>query len=323
MDLAVARAKALLALGDAAGADAVLDRTPGVPNSAGLSQVAAEAALITDQPDKACHVGEALSAGRDGLYWLRLRAYCRARQGKTAEAQLTFTLAGQEGADADYSRLMAALMANSAPPAAGPAVLSDGVDYSLSKQLQLDLAPALAAARLAIAEHVRATTPPPPLLRLRPHRRRPLPGLTEAAARAAFRAGRTIRGGRADRTARRPDPGRLPRRRQGPDAQHRRPGPGQAPPGRARAVGRGCAGGRRPRHRPGDPRRADRRQHPGLRRADRAGHPRRQPRRRGRQAGPADPRPPGRAGAVGDGPARRGPRRRRRSSRRSPDPSVR
>jgi hypothetical protein len=159
-DLAAARVRALLALGDAPAVDAILDRTPGVAGSAALSQAAAEAALITDQPDKACRVGEALSSGREGLYWLRLRAYCQARQGRGAEAQLTFTIATQEGADADYARLMGVVLAKSGDP--GPAVLRDGLDYALSHQLQLDLMAALADAPPAIAEHVRGLPPPPP-----------------------------------------------------------------------------------------------------------------------------------------------------------------
>jgi hypothetical protein len=157
--LAAARVRALLALGDAADVGAILDRTPGLAGDAALSQLAAEAALITDQPDKACQIGDGLTAGRDGLYWLRLRAYCQARQGKGPQAQLTLAIAGQSGAGADYERLMGALLDSHASP--GPAALSDGVDYAISQQLQLDLTPALATAPLAIAEHVRAQPPAP------------------------------------------------------------------------------------------------------------------------------------------------------------------
>jgi len=161
--LAAARARALLAMGDAADVGAILDRTPGIAGDAGLSQVAAEAALITDQPDKACQIGDQLTAGRDGLYWLRLRGYCQVRQGKGPQAQLTVSIAEQSGADADYTRLMGGLLDSHAGP--GPASLSDGINYALSHQLMLDLKPALASAPLAIAEHVRAMGPsaPPPL----------------------------------------------------------------------------------------------------------------------------------------------------------------
>jgi hypothetical protein len=159
-DLAAARVRVLLALGDAPAVDAILDRTPGLAGNPALSQLAAEAALITDQPDKACRIGDGLSTGRQAVYWLRLRAYCQARQGRAAEAQLTFTLAGQEGADADYARLMGVVLVSAGAP--GAASLRDGLDYALSRQLQLDLAPALAGAPAAIAEHVRALPPPPP-----------------------------------------------------------------------------------------------------------------------------------------------------------------
>jgi hypothetical protein len=179
VDLAAARVRALLALGDAPGVDAILDRTPGLAASAALSQVAAEAALITDQPDKACRIGDALSAGREALYWLRLRAYCLARQGKGPAAQLTLTLAGQEGADADYARLMGVVLAGAGDP--GPASLRDGLDYALSHQLQLDLKPALGAAPAAIAEHVAAAAAPAPT----PPAAAPAPGAAAAPPPAA------------------------------------------------------------------------------------------------------------------------------------------
>jgi hypothetical protein len=156
--LAAARARVLLALGDAPDVDAILDRTPSLAGDASLSQIAAEAALITDQPDKACRIGDSLSTGRDGLYWLRLRAYCQARQGKSAEAQLTLTLAAQQGADPDYQRLMGVILASAGDP--GAASLRDGLDYALSHQLQLDPTAALATAPAAIAEHVRSEPPP-------------------------------------------------------------------------------------------------------------------------------------------------------------------
>jgi hypothetical protein len=159
-DLAAARVRALLALGDAPTVDAILDRTPNLSASAALSQIAAEAALITDQPDKACRIGDGLAAGRGALYWLRLRPYCQTRQGARRDAQLSLTLAEQEGADADYARLMTVVLAQGGNP--GPASLSDGLDYALSHELQLDLSAALATAPPAIAEHVRASAPPLP-----------------------------------------------------------------------------------------------------------------------------------------------------------------
>ena len=159
-DLAVARARALLALGDAPTVDAILDRTPNLSANAALSQLAAEAALITDQPDKACRIGDGLARGRDALYWLRLRPYCQARQGARRDAQLSLTIAEQEGADADYARLMTVVLAQGGDP--GRATLSDGLDYALSHELQLDLSAALGNAPPAIAEHVRASAPPVP-----------------------------------------------------------------------------------------------------------------------------------------------------------------
>jgi hypothetical protein len=146
-DMGAARVMALIALGDAAGADKVLDRTPGVAASAALSLAAAEAALITGADDKACKVGEALNVDRGAAYWLRLRAFCQALAGQTDAAQLTLNLATGQTKDADYTRLMNALVAG-AP--AGAANLKNGVNYALSRKLGLDIQAAAATASPAL-----------------------------------------------------------------------------------------------------------------------------------------------------------------------------
>jgi hypothetical protein len=158
--LAAARASALLALGDADTAGAILDRTPGVSSSAALSQVAAEVALIVDHPDKACAIADNLAVGRGDIYWLRLRAFCQARAGKPDMAQLTLTLANQQAPDPVFGRLMGAVLAGGGDP--GPPSLRNGLDYALSSQLKLDLTPALAHAPRAIAMRVTPPPPPPP-----------------------------------------------------------------------------------------------------------------------------------------------------------------
>jgi hypothetical protein len=158
MPLALARARAVLALGDAAGAATILTHTPGVPDSSELSQLAAEAALIGDQEDQACDIAANLTLDRQGAYWLRLRAFCQARAGRSAEAQLTYTLAVQQARDPVYARLMGAVLAGGGDP--GPASLRNGLDYALSKQLRLDLGPALAAAPPAIVRHLEQAAAP-------------------------------------------------------------------------------------------------------------------------------------------------------------------
>ena len=158
--LAADRVRALLALGDAATVDAIADRTAGLADKPGLAQTAAEAALITDQNAKACAISDALAVDRDKIYWLRLRAFCQALAGKTDAAQLTFTLANQEGKDAVYARLMGSVIAGLGDP--GAPALRNGLDYALSRQLKLDLEPALPQASPAIAAHLAASIPPPP-----------------------------------------------------------------------------------------------------------------------------------------------------------------
>lgn len=146
--LAGARANALIALGDVAAAARILDRAPGLDRNAGLSQAAAETALLAGDTARACSIAQGLSAGRGEAYWLRLRAFCQAQAGQTAEAQLTFDLAQTQARDAVYGRLMGAKLGGGAP---GAASLRNGLDLALSRSLNLDLAaakpgPAVAAA---------------------------------------------------------------------------------------------------------------------------------------------------------------------------------
>ncbi|MBO9708572.1 MAG: hypothetical protein J7521_10190 [Caulobacter sp.] len=152
-EMGAARASALIALGDAAGASAVLDRAPGVATNADLSAAAAEAALIAGDDAKACAVGEALSVDRGGAYWLRLRAFCQALAGQHDAAQLTLNLAVQQAKDADYARLMNALLAGTP---GGAANLRNGVNYALSRKLGLDLQAAAATASPALKPLVAA-----------------------------------------------------------------------------------------------------------------------------------------------------------------------
>ncbi|HXQ45878.1 MAG TPA: hypothetical protein VN806_04635, partial [Caulobacteraceae bacterium] len=162
-DLASARARALLMLGDAPTAELILDHTAGLANSPTLSETAAEAALIDGEDDKACAIGDALGSGRDGAYWLRLRAYCEARAGKPA-AQLTMNLAEEADHDPAFARMLPVIIAGGGDP--GPASLRDGLDFAMSRQLKLDLTPAIAAAPPAIALRLAASAaglgPAPP-----------------------------------------------------------------------------------------------------------------------------------------------------------------
>jgi hypothetical protein len=136
-----------------------MDRTPGVADHADLSGLAAEAALVSEQDDKACRVAENLTDGRDGLYWLRLRTFCQARAGKTDEAQLTFNLTASPAKDPAVARLLGVFIAGAGDP--GPASLHNGLEFALSNALKLDLSPVLGAAAPAISRRWLLKNPPP------------------------------------------------------------------------------------------------------------------------------------------------------------------
>lgn len=147
-DLAAARARALIVLGEVSAARSILGRTAGVERHEGLSRAAAEAALLAEDDAAACETAQALSVDRDQIYWLRLRAYCQALAGEPA-AQLTLDLAQNVERDAVFGRLLGARLAGSGDP--GAPSLRNSLDYALSRNLGLDLSEAEPAAPIAAA----------------------------------------------------------------------------------------------------------------------------------------------------------------------------
>ncbi len=149
IDLAAARANALMFQGDTKAAAAVLSHAPGLDKSSDLARAAAETALLAGDNARACQVGDALSVGREETYWLKLRTFCQAVAGQTAQAQLTFDLVQAQVKDPTFARLMGAKLAGSGNP--GAASLRNGLDYALSRSLGLDLGPAKASPAVAAA----------------------------------------------------------------------------------------------------------------------------------------------------------------------------
>jgi len=147
-DLAAARARALIVLGEIPAARSILRRTAGVDRHEGLARAAADAALLAGDDTAACEIAQALSVDRDQIYWLRLRAYCQALAGEPA-AQLTLDLAQNVERDAVFGRLLGARLAGSGDP--GAPSLRNSLDYALSRNLGLDLSQAEPAAPIAAA----------------------------------------------------------------------------------------------------------------------------------------------------------------------------
>lgn len=142
--LAAMRVRALTALGDLDGAAGVLSRTPRVEASEALSRAQAEVQLLLGRDAAACETGHALQEGRDGAWWLKLRAYCNVIDKQPAAAQVTLDLWRQGGGKAPaFDRLMNAAAAGTDP---GKAALDDPLVYALSRRLNLDLGVAVATA---------------------------------------------------------------------------------------------------------------------------------------------------------------------------------
>lgn len=159
LDMAAARARTLIVLGEIAAARSILARSGGVERHEGLSRAAADAALLAGDDAAACEAAQALSVDRDQIYWLRLRAYCQALAGAPA-AQLTLDLAQNVERDAVFGRLLGARLAGSGDP--GAPSLRNSLDYALSRNLGLDLSEAEPAAPIAapIAAALAGEAPP-------------------------------------------------------------------------------------------------------------------------------------------------------------------
>ncbi|MEM1381601.1 MAG: hypothetical protein AAGH41_13355 [Pseudomonadota bacterium] len=78
-------------------AGSVAELTPGLSTKPGLSQVAAMRDLARGQWDKACGRGASLQEGRQSDFFVRLRAFCYINSGERAAAELTLSLAREEG----------------------------------------------------------------------------------------------------------------------------------------------------------------------------------------------------------------------------------
>jgi hypothetical protein len=149
LDLAAARANALMFQGDLKAAAATLAHAPGLDRSSDLARAAAETDLLTGDEGGACRVAEGLTVGRDETYWLKLRTYCQAIAGQTTQAQLTFDLVQAQAKDPTFARLMGAKLSGVGNP--GAASLRNGLDYALSHSLGLDLAAAKPSQAVAAA----------------------------------------------------------------------------------------------------------------------------------------------------------------------------
>lgn len=155
-DVAAARIQALLALGRPREAWMAASRAMNLPGSPALAEAVAETALVVGEDDRACAIADGLSGGRGEIYWLRLRAYCQARAGQTDAAQLTLTLASEKQRDPVVSRLIGAVIAGAGDP--GAASVRNGLEYSLSRRLALDI-PAAKGASPAVAAMIAGPAP--------------------------------------------------------------------------------------------------------------------------------------------------------------------
>jgi len=144
LTLAALRVRALVALGDLSAAETILARTSSIETNEPMSREKAEVALLAGRDAEACDAGRNLQQGRDGPWWLKLRAYCSLADKQPAAAQVTVDLWRQGGGRAPaFERLMNAAI-NGTP--AGKPALEDPLVLALSRRLGLDLTAAVPTA---------------------------------------------------------------------------------------------------------------------------------------------------------------------------------
>lgn len=148
-DLAAARLRALLALGRVEAVALALSRTPRVESSEPLSRLQAEAALWRGQDARACETAQALQTGREGAWWLKLRAYCQLVAGQATTAEVTFGLWRQtEDEDAAFERLFGLALAETQ---GGTGAMDSALSYALSRRLDASLPVGERTPRAALA----------------------------------------------------------------------------------------------------------------------------------------------------------------------------
>jgi len=141
LDAAADRAEILMQLGEFEGVSALLQRSPGVSESARLSTIAADAALLANDIDGACRIERRLMTSRTAAYWLKLRSLCQFHSNETSAAQLTYDLAIRSApTDVAYKSLMGAVLGQIQAPVASA---NSALELALSRQLSLPIETAL------------------------------------------------------------------------------------------------------------------------------------------------------------------------------------
>jgi hypothetical protein len=149
-DAARERLGALLDLGRVDAVDLIVSAVPRGLDEPELAALAVQARLAKNQLGPACRVGDALTNGRDGAFWLRLRTACYAWSGESAAAQLTLDLAieaDDQIADEDFVTWIFAAASRTLPrnpPAPrdaleGALAQSAGYDFNLETLERLPL----------------------------------------------------------------------------------------------------------------------------------------------------------------------------------------
>ncbi len=142
--LAARRLRVLIEAGFAADAARLAARTPDVQSHADLAESQATGQLLAADLDGACRTAELLREGRDGQFWLHLRAVCLAAAGD-ARADLTAQLAREEGRSEQFERAWSLILAGDAPDER--VQTADPLVYAAAVRAGAIIAPAAGAPR--------------------------------------------------------------------------------------------------------------------------------------------------------------------------------
>jgi len=111
-------------------------------NDPQVGQALALTDLLEGDAGSACKRNSALSSGRDGVFWVKLRVLCYSLSGERDAADLTFNLLQERGALSETDEIFLSALATGAAPKTPPSP-ENALHLAVLRQLEWPLVPSL------------------------------------------------------------------------------------------------------------------------------------------------------------------------------------
>lgn len=131
-----------------------------------VAEAEATLSLLGGESETACRRGASLSGGREGLFWVRLRAFCYARAGELDAFDLTVNLLRERGALEPADEALFFSLLSKTPPKAMPPIQT-ALQYAAYKAAGFDITPPrIASAEGGVLAAIAADREASPALRI-------------------------------------------------------------------------------------------------------------------------------------------------------------